>query len=447
MLVSGLVFLFVLNWQLTLILLASAPVGAAATALLSRLNARTTAASLSASAAAVSVAEECFAATQTVHVFHMVAREARRYARSALRANGLLARLALLNGVGDWVLFGVFNVVVVGAMYFAGAQVLAAASSVQATVTFLLVIFDLTMEMERLPEALYSLSSGVGAARRIAQLLEDGESEAAARRTRMAQCAAEVEEQEEQEGGNNGGEWAVAFEGVRFAYPTRAGEVLRGATLRVARGESVALCGASGCGKTTLLSLLFGSYAPDAGAVRLHGRSVRGLGAAALRAGLALVPQEPLLFNTSVARNIAYGAALSQAEVEEAAARANAHEFVAALPRGYATRVGSRGLQLSGGQRQRLCIARALAAGRGSVLCLDEPTSSLDWASALAVCHTLRQLLERRDRAAVLLVTHQPALLRHVDRVVFLADGVVAAEGTHDELCLRVPAYRELFGL
>jgi ABC-type multidrug transport system fused ATPase/permease subunit len=443
MMVSGLVFLFVLNWELTLILLASVPVVAGATALLSRLNARTTAASLSASAAAVSVAEECFAATQTVHVFHMAQHEARRYARIALQATGLLTRLALLNGVGDWVVFGVFNVVVVGAMFFAGSQVLGGRSSVGATVTFLLVMFDLMMEMERLPEALYSLSSGVGAARRIAQLLEDGETEAAARRMRLAR-AAEMHEADN-EGAN--GDWAVVFEDVRFAYPTRDGEVLHGATLRVVRGESVALCGASGCGKTTLLSLLFGAYAPDAGTVRLHGRSVRGLDAATLRAGLALVPQEPLLFNTSVARNISYGATLSQAEIEEAATRANAHEFVAALPRGYSTRVGSRGLQLSGGQRQRLCIARALAAGRGSVLCLDEPTSSLDWASALAVCHTLRELLARRDRAAVLLVTHQPALLRHVDRVVFIADGTVAAEGSHDDLCERVPAYRELFGL
>lgn len=442
MVVSGLAFLLVLNWKLTLILLASVPVVVVATSLLSRLNARTTAASLSAAAAAVSVAEECFAAPQTVHVFHMAAREAVRYARAALRANALLARLALLNGAGDWVLFAVFNLVVIGAMYFAGAQVLAGEASVRDTVTFLLVMFDLTMEMERLPEALYSLSSGVGAARRIAQLLDEGEQEAAARRARQALGAAEAAEEAAAES-----QWAVAFEDVHFTYPTREGEVLRGVTLRVARGESVALCGASGCGKTTLLSLLFGAYAPSAGMVRLHGRNVRGLDAAALRAGLALVPQEPLLFNVSIASNISYGTALTRAEVEEAAARANAHEFVAALPRGYATRVGSRGLQLSGGQRQRLCIARALAAGRGSVLCLDEPTSSLDWASARAVCETLRQLLQRRDRAAVVLVTHQLALLRHVDRVCFVADGAVAAEGRHEDLCERVPAYRDLFGL
>ncbi len=193
--------------------------------------------------------------------------------------------------------------------------------------------------------------------------------------------------------------------------------------------------------------MLFGNYAASCGSVRLNGRSVRCMREEEMRKSLALVPQEPMLFNVSVADNIGYGSQLSRQEVVEAATRANAHDFVMSLPEGYETRVGSKGMQLSGGQRQRLCIARALAGGRGSVLCLDEPTSSLDWASAQVVCQTLGELLQRRDRAAVILVTHQLALMRHVDRVVFLADGVVAATGTHKELCEREPAYRDLFGL
>ncbi len=238
MIVAGLVFLFVLNWKLTLILLASAPVVAVVTALLSRLNASTTARSLSAAAGAVSVAEECFAAAQTVRVFHMVEAEGRRYARRALRAMALLSHMALLNGVGEWVLFGIFNVVVLVAMWYAGSQVLEGAASVRDTVTFLLVMFDLTMEMERLPEALYSLSSGVGAARRIASLLAAGEEEQRAKRGRVEQAEEAPPESDR--------DWVVAFEGVSFAYPTRDVQVLRRVTLHIARGESIAICGASG---------------------------------------------------------------------------------------------------------------------------------------------------------------------------------------------------------
>ena len=125
----------------------------------------------------------------------------------------------------------------------------------------------------------------------------------------------------------------------------------------------------------------------------------------------------------------------------------NAHEFIVALPKGYETVVGQKGMQLSGGQRQRICIARALVSGgRGSVLCLDEPTSSLDWESALVICQTLRTLLERRDRS-VILVSHHAGLMPFVDRVALLSGGEIVAFGTHAELQASCEAYRLLFAI
>ncbi|MGL4553853.1 MAG: ABC transporter ATP-binding protein, partial [Gemmataceae bacterium] len=171
----------------------------------------------------------------------------------------------------------------------------------------------------------------------------------------------------------------VEFDRVRFRYPARPeAEVLRGVSLRAAPGERVALVGPSGAGKSTAVSLLLRYYEPEAGTVRIDGRPASEYDLAGLRGQMAVVPQEVLLFGGTVGENIAYGRpGATAAEVEEAARRANAHDFIAALPDGYGTRVGERGVQLSGGQRQRVAIARAILRVP-AILLLDEATSSLD---------------------------------------------------------------------
>ena len=203
-----------------------------------------------------------------------------------------------------------------------------------------------------------------------------------------------------------------------------------------------------GCGKSTLLNLLFANYECDHGQVLLLGKNVCDLSEEVLRANLSLVPQEPFLFNTTIANNIGYGLGERQSRdtIEQAAVGCNIHDFICSLPLGYDTLVGTNGHQLSGGQRQRICIARALANSESGILCLDEPTSSLDFTSARIVAETLKSLLMKRDRS-VILITHQLSLMKWVDRVVFLKEGKVHATGTHAELCASSKEYLDLFGL
>jgi ATP-binding cassette subfamily B protein len=238
----------------------------------------------------------------------------------------------------------------------------------------------------------------------------------------------------------------VAFENVHFSYPSRPEmEVLRGIVFAAAPGEKVALVGPSGAGKSTIISLLLRLYDPSTGLVRIDGKGARDYPIPDLRAQMAIVPQEVLLFGGSIAQNIAYGKpGAGQQEIEEAARQANAHAFIQSFPEGYQTLVGDRGVKLSGGQRQRIAIARAILKDP-VILILDEATSSLDSESEHLIQTALETLM--RDRTSVI-IAHRLATVRHVDRILVIAEGRVVESGTHPEL-LAIPngVYRRLAAL
>ncbi|MGE5151508.1 MAG: ABC transporter ATP-binding protein, partial [Rhodospirillaceae bacterium] len=235
---------------------------------------------------------------------------------------------------------------------------------------------------------------------------------------------------------------ALAFEDVTFRYPTRPDSLaLDRFDLSIAPGETVAIVGPSGAGKTTVFNLLLRFYDPEKGALRLDGVDIRDLRLAELRGALAIVPQEPVLFTGSVADNIRYGRPdASDEEVRAAARAASALDFIEALPQGFDSHLGTRGVRLSGGQRQRIAVARALLCDP-AVLLLDEATSALDAESERAVQQALDRLVHK---TTTLVIAHRLATVQKADRIVVLEAGQVVDVGTHAELVRRGGLYARL---
>jgi ATP-binding cassette subfamily B protein len=234
----------------------------------------------------------------------------------------------------------------------------------------------------------------------------------------------------------------IALDNVVFHYPSRPDyRALNGVTLTVKPGETVALVGPSGAGKSTVLQLLMRFYDPQSGSIRMDGVDLREMSREAFRTHMALVPQDPVIFAASAMENIRFGRpGASDADVTEAARSAAAHEFITALPQGYDTYLGERGVMLSGGQKQRIAIARAILRD-AKVLLLDEATSALDAESERAVQEAVDRLAQGRT---MLVVAHRLATVKKADRIVVFDGGKIVATGSHEELVAEDGLYARL---
>ncbi len=234
----------------------------------------------------------------------------------------------------------------------------------------------------------------------------------------------------------------IAFEDVTFHYPSRPSQsALNDVALHIRPGETVALVGPSGAGKTTVIQLLQRFYDPDQGRVRIDGIDLRDMARDDFRRAIALVPQDPVIFAATARDNIRFGRPdASDAEVTAAAQSAAAHDFLTALPQGYDTYVGERGVMLSGGQKQRIALARAILRD-APILLLDEATSALDAESEGAVQQAVERLSHSRT---VIIVAHRLATVKKADRIVVFEDGRIVAEGTHDALVAEGGLYARL---
>ncbi len=234
----------------------------------------------------------------------------------------------------------------------------------------------------------------------------------------------------------------VEFKDVLFRYPARPEHAaLNEVSLSVEPGETVALVGPSGAGKSTVIQLLLRFYDPDGGAISIDGQDLRSMARSDFRRNIALVPQEPVIFAATARENIRFGRPeATDAEIEEAAKAAAAHEFLSSLPEGYDTYVGERGVMLSGGQKQRIAIARAVLRN-APILLLDEATSALDAESEQAVQSAVERL--SKDRTTIV-VAHRLATVKKADRILVFENGKIAASGNHDSLVKEGGLYSRL---
>ncbi|ACL58249.1 ABC transporter transmembrane domain-containing protein [Methylobacterium nodulans] len=375
-------------------------------------------------------ATEAVGAVRTMQAFGMGPATAARFA-AASEAAFLAARhsaraRALLTGVAIFLV----SASVVGVLWYGAQGVASGVMSAGQLSQFVLYAVFGASALGQLSEVYGELTLAAGAAERLGEILH---TEPAI--TAPAQpVALPVPPRGE-----------VAFEHVRFSYPARPEQsALQDLSFRVAPGERVALVGPSGAGKSTVLQLLLRFYDPDSGQVRVDGVPVDAVDPALLRDRLSLVPQDPTVFSGSVLDNIRYGRPeASEAEVVRAAEQAHADGFIRALPQGYATLVGERGVTLSGGQRQRIAIARAILKD-APILLLDEATSALDAESERAVQAALDLLMRGRT---TLVIAHRLATIRAADRILVLDDGRVVEEGTHEGLLARNGLYAQLAAL
>ncbi len=447
LLAGGLVAIFLTSPRLAALMLFSFPVSIALAVLFGRSVRKISRTAQDRLAGAATVVEETLQGIASVKAFGNEDFERARHS-SAMDAflatvlRGARYRAALI----AFIILGIFGAIVLVLWY--GARLLQAGELTHGELTkFTFYTVFIGGGLSSIAEVVSAVQKSIGASHRVRELLAEP-LESSRRRKEAGTSSAQDEvlsttSVDSQSARLVPSAATVAFDDVHFRYPSRPDiAVLRGITLEARPGERIALVGPSGAGKSTIISLLLRFYEPDAGRILIGGVDARALDTAAVRARMAIVPQEVLLFGGTIRENIAYGRpGATGAEIRDAAQRANCAEFIAQFPEGLETLVGDRGVKLSGGQRQRVAIARAFIRNP-DILLLDEATSSLDSQSEKLIQDALETLLAGRT---AFIIAHRLATVRKCDRIHVIDAGRVAESGTHDELIAR-PAgtYRRL---
>lgn len=416
MLVGGLLMIFFTSLKLTLFMLAAIPVVVLLVAIFGRKIRGYSKASQDELAASNVIVEETLQGVQNVKAFSNEEFESGRYRRAiGSFVDATMKAAAARGSFISFIIFALFGVITL-VVWFGAGMLGRGEISAEQFMHFVLFSIFVGAAMGSFPEILSQVHKALGSTQRVRELLDQapealGEDGAA----KMGRLAGDV-----------------SLENLVFSYPSRPDiQVLDGFSLSAKAGERVALVGPSGAGKSTVIAMLLRFYDPHSGSVKFDGKDAAEYSLSGLRSQMAIVPQEVLLFGGSIRENIAYGkTGASDEEIEAAARKANAHEFIDGFPERYDTLVGDRGIKLSGGQRQRVAIARAILADP-AILILDEATSSLDSESERLVQEALDGLMQGRTS---IIVAHRLSTIREADRIVVIKDGRAVETGTHSEL-------------
>jgi len=415
----GTAIIFYVSWKLTLFMLATFPVIIVAAMLFGKFIRKLSKLAQDQLAAANVVVEETLQSVNIVKAFTNEKLEINRYGTALQLVVNTALRAAKFRGVFvSFVIFALFGGII-GVVWYGGSLVMSNEMPFADLLTFIVYTTFIGGSVAGMGELYAQLQKTVGASERILEIL--GESSEVNATEELALFVPV--------------QGHVRFENVRFLYPSRPDvPVLKGITLDVAAGRKIALVGQSGAGKSTIVQLLMRYYALDGGKITVDGRDLASFNVTELRKNIAVVPQEVMLFGGTIMENIQYGkAGATEAEVREAARKANALQFIESFPDGLQTIVGERGVKLSGGQRQRIAIARAILKDP-AILILDEATSSLDAESERLVQEALDELMQNRT---TIIIAHRLATIRKVDMIYVMREGQIAETGTHDQLATQ----------
>ncbi|XP_037914753.1 ATP-dependent translocase ABCB1 isoform X2 [Hermetia illucens] len=433
--VGSITLAFVKGWELALVCLSSLPVTFISIGLVGICTGKLAKKEMDAYGRAGAIAEEVFSAVRTVIAFGGQNKEVERYRSNLVDATKINIQKGFFSGLGFGLLwFFIYGSYALAFWYGVGLVIeqkywnpsdMVYTPGVMITVFFSVMMGSMNLGMASPYIEAFGIAKGAGA--KVFNLIEQVPTIDPLNAKGLRPLRAL---------GN------ISFKNVFFQYPTRPDvKVLEGLNLSIKRGETVALVGSSGCGKSTCIQLIQRFYDPISGEITLDETNIKDLDVNWLRERIGVVGQEPVLFGTTVYENIRYGKEdATKEEIEIAAKAANAHVFIKKLPNGYETPVGERGAQLSGGQKQRIAIARALVRNP-DILLLDEATSALDTASEAKVQAALEKASEGRT---TIIVAHRLSTIRNADRIFVIQNGVVVEVGDHYELMQKEGHYYNL---
>ncbi|XP_068092076.1 ATP-binding cassette sub-family B member 5-like isoform X2 [Hyperolius riggenbachi] len=426
--VAGLIVGLAKGWQLSLVILATGPLLAVSSAISAKMLVSLTSKELSAYAKAGAVAEEVLSSIRTVVAFGGQEKEIQRYSSNLREAKNFGIKKSITSQLAVGVMFFIIYASYGLGFWYGTVIVLSGEGSTIGDV--LVVFFSIIFSSYCIGQAashLEAFSVARGAAYDIFRIIDQS--------SKINSFSKEGYKPDNIKGN-------VEFKNVTFCYPSRPGvEVLKGLNLEVKSGQTVALVGQSGCGKSTTVQLLQRLYDPQVGEILVDGHDIRSLNVRQYRELIGVVSQEPVLFGTTIKNNITYGRLnVTDEEIEQAAKEANAYDFIMELPDKFETLVGERGAQLSGGQKQRIAIARALVRNP-KILLLDEATSALDTESESIVQAALDKASEGRT---TIVIAHRLSTVWTADKIVVIEKGSVAEKGTHSELMKKEGIYHSL---